>query len=81
MAGESSIYLPFLAVEAVELMAVHSYEKIKTPAERDRLKEMPHRHGALHGLIGYESSRDSLNALFLLDFVLAACHAIVCSNS
>ncbi|MGD0076554.1 MAG: hypothetical protein ABSD31_19820 [Candidatus Binataceae bacterium] len=66
----------FLAVEAIKLLAGQMYQSVKSPEECDLVKDMPHRHGALHGLIEYDSSRDGLNALFLLDFVLTACEAI-----
>jgi len=58
----------FLAIEAIELLD-KMYKR--------GVKDMPHRHGALHGLMKYESSRDGLNALFMLDFVLTACQAII----
>lgn len=72
---------PFLAIEAIELLANQMYKSINTPEEYDRVKDMPHRHGALHGLIGYETERDGLNALFLLDFVLTACQVLVGSKT
>jgi hypothetical protein len=36
----------------------------------------PHRHGSQHGIIRFNTSRDCLNSIFLLDFVLQSCEAI-----
>jgi hypothetical protein len=67
---------PFLAMEAIELMETQMYAGIRSPADIARFQELPHRHGSQHGLSQYERSRDGLNAIFLLDFVLLACAAL-----
>lgn len=66
----------FLASEALELMDRQIYQSLQGSGDYTPFQEMPHRHGSQHGLFVYKSSRDALNALFLLDFVLMACTAI-----
>jgi hypothetical protein len=59
-------------VQSLILMEDFIYETI-TPGSDVAL---PHRHGAQHGIVRFNTSRDSLNAIFLLDFVLQCCDAI-----
>jgi hypothetical protein len=54
------------------LMEEFIYESISFDDE----VSFPHRHGSQHGIIRFNSSRDCLNAIFLLDFVLQSCEAI-----
>jgi hypothetical protein len=65
----------FLAMEAIKLMEEQMYTGIRSREDVERFQELPHRHGSQHGLSMYERSRDGLNAIFLLDFVLLACTA------
>jgi hypothetical protein len=54
------------------LMEDFIYETIAPGADTS----LPHRHGAQHGIIRFNTSQASLNAIFLLDFVLQCCDAI-----
>ena len=50
----------------------HLYEPVHTAeeVERARLDPVPMRHAALHGRVSYSSFRNSLNAVFMADYVL-----------
>ena len=50
----------------------HLYGQIKTEADRNRFSshQMPNRHAAIHGLIPYPSAQNSLNSIFVAEYVL-----------
>lgn len=47
------------------------YQRVDTEEDRDRLQQdsIPNRHAAIHGLVVYSSQQNSLNMLFLADYV------------
>jgi hypothetical protein len=69
-----------LPISAFDIVQIHTlvlmddfiYKSI-TPNSQVSL---PHRHGSQHGIIRFNTGRDCLNAIFLLDFVLQSCDAI-----
>ena len=58
----------------------HLYAHIKDEADRERYvnHQIPNRHAAIHGLVTYDSVPNSLNSIFVADYVLqliTACKA------
>ena len=49
----------------------HLYEPVKTEADRQRFAQdpVPNRHAAVHGLVTYSSPLNSLNTIFMADYV------------
>ena len=47
------------------------FQGVKSEADRDRLNKdpIPNRHAAIHGLVVYSSQQNSLNAIFMTDYV------------
>lgn len=50
----------------------HLYEQVKTKVERQKFarSSIPNRHAAVHGLLPYSSMENSLNTIFLAEYVL-----------
>ena len=50
----------------------HLYAHIKNEADRERYvnHQIPNRHAAMHGLVTYDSIQNSLNSIFVADYVL-----------
>ena len=50
----------------------HLYGQVRTEADRNRFinHQMPNRHAAIHGLIPYPSAQNSLNSIFVAEYVL-----------
>ena len=50
----------------------HLYGQVRTEADRNRFinHQMPNRHAAIHGLIPYSSVQNSLNSIFIAEYVL-----------
>lgn len=63
-------------LSALSLMDEYFYKTIRPEGDSDQFRGMIHRHGSQDGLLRYSSSRDCLNAIFLLDFVLLGCDAL-----
>ena len=49
----------------------HLYEHVKSEADRKRFAQdpIPNRHAAVHGLVTYSSMQNSLNAIFMAEYV------------
>ncbi len=49
----------------------HLYENINTEADRQRFAQdpVPNRHAAAHGLVSYSSMQNSLNTVFMADYI------------
>ena len=47
------------------------FQKVPSEEDRDRLKQdpVPNRHAAIHGLVVYSSPQNSLNAIFIADYI------------
>ena len=47
------------------------FQGVKNEADRDRLNKdpIPNRHAAIHGLVVYSSQQNSLNAIFMADYI------------
>jgi hypothetical protein len=52
------------------------YQSIDPEKDLEPFSNMINRHASQHGLIRYESMRDTLNAIFLFDFILKVCDAL-----
>ena len=63
-------------VPALVLLDGYLYESIRSDSDAERFRHLINRHGSQHGLLIYNTKRDALNALFLLDLVLDGCVAI-----
>ena len=50
----------------------HLYAHIKDEADRERYvnHQIPNRHAAIHGLVTYDNVQNSLNSIFVADYVL-----------
>ena len=50
----------------------HLYAQIKDEADRERYvnHQIPNRHAAMHGLVTYDNVQNSLNSIFVADYVL-----------
>lgn len=50
----------------------HLYSEVKSEENLKKLKldSVPNRHAALHGLVSYNSMQNSLNAIFITDYLL-----------
>ena len=50
----------------------HLYTHIKNEADRERYvnHQIPNRHAAMHGLVTYDKVQNSLNSIFVADYVL-----------
>ena len=50
----------------------HLYAHIKDEADRERYvnHQIPNRHAAMHGLVTYDNVQNSLNSIFVADYVL-----------
>ncbi|MGB8278729.1 MAG: hypothetical protein WCF20_12470 [Methylovirgula sp.] len=62
----------FYAFRLFEFFFEHVYAKVDTPEAQKRFAgdPVPNRHGALHGLVVYRSPKESLNMIFMADFLL-----------
>ena len=47
------------------------FQKVQSEEDRERLQQdpIPNRHAALHGLVVYSSQQNSLNAIFIADYI------------
>ena len=47
------------------------FQRVGNEEDRERLKQnpVPNRHAAIHGFVTYDSSQNSLNAIFIADYV------------
>lgn len=68
----------FLAVNLVRRLSEHLYEDVWDEGSRRRFAEdpVPNRHAAVHGLVVYASKQNSLNAIFMADFIFQAIGAL-----
>lgn len=59
-------------------LADHLYTKIQNDDDRKRLNadHVPNRHAAVHGLIVYRSYKNSLNTIFITDYVFQVIDAL-----
>lgn len=62
----------FSAVRLVEFLSEHMFEHVNTPQDQARFAAdpVPNRHAVVHGLVEYRSAQNSLNMIFLADFLL-----------
>ena len=58
----------------------HLYNRIATEEDRNRCNQdpVPNRHAAVHGLVVYSSNQNSLNTIFMADYIF---QIILKSNS
>jgi hypothetical protein len=49
----------------------HLYENVRTEPDRQRFAQdpVPNRHAAVHGLVIYSSMQNSLNTIFMADYI------------
>ncbi len=64
----------FLALNLFRRLSEHLYEDVWDEDSRRRFAEdpVPNRHAAVHGLVVYSSMQNSLNAIFMADFIFQA---------
>ena len=64
----------FLAWNLFRRLSEHLYEDVWDEDSRRRFAEdpVPNRHAAVHGLVVYSSTQNSLNAIFMVDFIFQA---------
>ena len=61
----------FLALNLFRRLSEHLYEHVDDEDSRLRFAQdpVPNRHAAVHGLVVYSSMQNSLNAVFMADFI------------
>ena len=61
----------FLGLNLFRRLSEHLYEHVDDEDSRRRFAEdpVPNRHTAVHGLVVYSSMQNSLNAVFMADFI------------
>ena len=61
----------FLGLNLFRRLSEHLYEKVDDEDSRRRFAQdpVPNRHAAVHGLVVYSSMQNSLNAVFMADFI------------
>lgn len=64
----------FLALNLFRRLSEHLYEHVWDEDSRGRFAEapVPNRHAVVHGLVLYSSMQNSLNAIFMADFIFQA---------
>ncbi|MGO9134378.1 MAG: hypothetical protein ACLP8A_10075 [Methylovirgula sp.] len=62
----------FNAFRLFEFFSEHIYTQVKSLEDQKRFAAdpVPNRHAALHGLVPYRSSKNSLNAIFMAEYLL-----------
>jgi hypothetical protein len=67
----------FLGLELFKKLTGHSYAQVENEQAREqmRMDAVPNRHAALHGIVTYSSFKNSLNAIFLADYVFQIINA------
>jgi hypothetical protein len=62
---------PYFAFSLFQRLRDHLYKKVSTEDDRDRMTadSVPNRHAAIHGLVVYKSFKNSLNTVFMTDYV------------
>lgn len=65
------VWRPIGPLYMPEILNKHIYEKVRTAeaVEAFRSNPIPNRHAAIHGLVNYDTSLNSLNAIILADYV------------
>lgn len=68
----------FYALQLFEKFRDHFYEKIQTEEKREEfaLSAIPNRHASIHGLIVYKTYQNSMNTIFLADFIFQVIGAL-----
>lgn len=61
----------FYSVNLFKRLSDHLYEDIKNESDRRRFEmdPIPNRHAAVHGLVAYSSMQNSLNTIFMADYI------------
>ena len=61
----------FLGLNLFQRLSNHLYEQVEDEDMRQRLARdpVPNRHAVVHGLVVYSSMQNSLNAIFMTDFI------------
>ena len=64
----------FLALNLYRRISEHLYEHVDDENSRQRLANdpAPNRHAAVHGLVAYSAMQNSLNTVFMADFIFQA---------
>jgi hypothetical protein len=64
-------------LELFRKLTEHSYVQVENERAREQMKRdtVPNRHAALHGIVTYSSFKNSLNAIFLTDYVFQIINA------
>lgn len=68
----------FYSFQLFRRMSEHLYEHISSENDRKRfeLDPVPNRHAAVHGLVVYSSMQNSLNALFMAEYIIQVIHTL-----
>lgn len=65
-----------IGLRIAEYLDEHCYRNFKTDDELAQLIALPNRHAIMHGMANYSTARDSLNVLFVADFIFHALAAV-----
>ena len=67
-----------LGMPTWEMFVDHVYKRVETPAEvaHHQGHSVPNRHAAIHGKVNYDTQVQSLNAIFLVDFMVRLLPAV-----
>ena len=59
------------------------FQRVGNEEDRERLKQnpVPNRHAALHGFVTYDSPQNSLNAIFIADYIFRIIGEPIASSS
>ncbi|MGA7973578.1 MAG: hypothetical protein WCA36_12300 [Pseudolabrys sp.] len=68
----------YFGLELFNRLSSHLYVPVRDEEQRQQiaLDPVPNRHAALHGLVVYRSFKNSLNTIFMMDYVLQIVNAV-----
>ena len=67
-----------LALNLLRRLQTHLYEPVRPGRDRKRFEQdpVPNRHAALHGLVAYSSMQNSLNSIFMTEYLFQVITAL-----